>query len=57
MPRSSRFDIEGGRDRYPLEINANALPNDEIKSIKKKFHIKLPKFGKKKKEQVLKFYI
>jgi hypothetical protein len=57
MPRSSRFDIEGGRDRYPLEINANALPNDEIKSIKKKFHNKLPKFGKKKKEQVLKFYI
>jgi hypothetical protein len=53
MPRSSKFDVQRGRDGYPAEINANNLPNDEIKSIKNKFQMKLPKFGKKKKDEVL----
>jgi hypothetical protein len=52
MPRSSKFDIQRGRDGYPAEINANNLPNDEIKSINK-FQMKFPKFGKKKKDKVL----
>jgi hypothetical protein len=57
MPRSSKFDVERVNGRYSSGINANDAPNDEIKSIKKKFALKLPKFGKKKKDKVLEFCI
>ncbi len=53
MPRSVVLNINHNNERYPQQLTASSLPNDDINAIKKGVHLKLP-FGKNKNKKVYK---
>jgi hypothetical protein len=57
MPRSLVLNIDHNNERYPRQLTASSLPNDDINAIKKGVHLKSLKFipcGKKKNKKVYK---